>query len=103
MPKSVYVVVDLEKTHEVIPQDSIARDHHFQLPLEKLKVIEEEVESGEKIREHTYKYEWGFLDNQYAHDSRLLGLTGFELVVIIGAALAQLYFIKNLLDNRAVV
>jgi hypothetical protein len=43
------------------------------------------------------------LDNQYAHDSRLLGFTGFELIVIIGAAITQLYFIKSLLDNRAVV
>jgi hypothetical protein len=33
----------------------------------------------------------------------LLGLTGFELVVIMGAAIMQLIFIKNLLDNRAVV
>jgi hypothetical protein len=30
-------------------------------------------------------------------------LTGFELVVIMGAAVVQLYFIKSLLDNRAVV
>ena len=59
--------------------------------------------SGEKMREHSYKYQWGFLDNQYAHDSRLLGLTGLELLVMIVAALVQIYFIKSLLDNRAVV
>ena len=55
------------------------------------------------MREHSYKYQWGFLDNQYAHDSRLLGLTGLELLVMIVAALVQIYFIKSLLDNRAVV
>jgi hypothetical protein len=42
-PNSVFIVVDLEKTHEVIPKESVAQNHHFQLPLEKLRVIEEEV------------------------------------------------------------
>jgi hypothetical protein len=59
--------------------------------------------SGEKIREHTYKYEWGYLENQYAHEGKLLGLTGFELILIMSCAVMQLYFIKSLLDNRAVV
>jgi hypothetical protein len=40
MPRSVFVVVDLEKTHEVIPTGSVAQNHHFQLPLEKLRIIE---------------------------------------------------------------
>lgn len=48
-------MVDLEKLHEVVP-DNVAKDQHFLLPLSKLKAIEEEVVSGEKMREHTYKY-----------------------------------------------
>lgn len=76
LPQSAFVVVDLERLHEVVP-DNVAKDQHFLLPLSKLKAIQEEIVSGEKMREHTYKYEWGFLDNQFAHDSRLLGFTGF--------------------------
>ncbi len=102
LPKSVLLVVDLEKLNEVVP-NTVAKDQHFISPLQKLNIIQEEILSGEKIREHTYKYEWGFLDNQYSHDSRLLGFTGLELLVIIIAAVAQLYFIKSLLDNRAIV
>lgn len=55
LPQSAFVVVDLEKLHEVVP-DNVAKDQHFLLPLSKLKAIEEEVISGEKMREHTYKY-----------------------------------------------
>jgi len=66
-------------------------------------VIIDEVISGEKVREHTYKYQWGFLENQLAHDSHMLGLTGIELIVIIGTSLVQLCFVRSLLDNRAIV
>jgi hypothetical protein len=103
LSRSVFVMVDLEKLQEVVPTKGIANDSHFSLASSKLEQIEREVISGEKLREHTYKYEWGFLDNQFAHESKLLGLTGLELVIIIGCALTQLYFIKALLDNRAVV
>jgi hypothetical protein len=40
LPRSVFVVVDLEKLHEVVPND-VAKDQHFLLPLSKLKAIEE--------------------------------------------------------------
>lgn len=63
----------------------------------------EEMVSGERIREHTYKYEWGFLENQLRHDGRMLGLTALELIIIIATALVQLCFVKSLLDNRAIV
>lgn len=83
-------------------QEAVKNDN-FSLAVKKLQVIHDEVVSGEKLREHSYKYQWGFLDNQYSHDSRLLGLTGLELLVMIAAAIIQVYFIKSLLDNRAVV
>lgn len=34
---------------------------------------------------------------------KVLGLTGVELVAILGTACVQMYCLKGLLDNRAVV
>lgn len=79
------------------------KNEHFNIPASKLEQIAAEVTSGEKLREHSYKYQWGFLDNQYTHDSRLLGITGIELLIIILSAAVQVYYIKTLLDNRAIV
>lgn len=87
----------------MVKVEGVVQNDHFKTTVKKLQSIQEEIVSGEKLREHSYKYQWGFLDNQYAHDTRLLTLTGFELLVMIAAAIIQVYFIKSLLDNRAVV
>lgn len=47
--------------------------------------------------------ERGFLDRDRINYSQMLALTGIELLCIFGTACIQIYFVKSLLDNRAVV
>jgi hypothetical protein len=41
---------------EVVPTDGIAKDQHFSVAEKKMENIQQEVISGETVREHTYKY-----------------------------------------------
>lgn len=79
------------------------KDDKLGMSRNKVNAIIEESKSTEVKREHVYKWQWGFYQNEKGHQAQMLGLTGVELFTILATACIQMYCLKGLLDSRAVV
>lgn len=103
-PKNVLVMLYLQSVNTVVewPKEMLA-DSSLTPSNTNLANILMHTFSEQSIREHQNKEELGYQEKEIQHYSSYLGLTGIELLTIFVTALLQLYFIRSLLDRRAIV